>query len=240
MSVRGIRYCNDCREVLAQQLAAPVAWEERRTVGRMVAWWRTTAEITARPGTFFERMEPTGDFGSALLYGLMGSTLQWTWQIMLMGMYIVLLGIIGVGIAVAASTQNSSPAAALAMIGVVVGMLVFIVATPGLNLLFVLILAAFQHLALRLAGAGGEHGIGATLKIACYSMGVGWTGLVPYLGQMALPVWWAILMVVGTHKVHECSITRSLVTLVPFLIMFLSPIVFYFALTVVAMIAEAF
>ena len=239
VSVRGIRYCSDCQELLAQQLTAPVAWEERRAIGRMVAWWRTTADITARPGAFFERMEPTGDFSSAFIYGLMGSTLQWTWQIMLMGLYMVVLGVIGVAVAIAASAQNSSPGPGLAIIGVFAGLLFMLLMTPGLNLLFVLVVAAFQHLALRLAGAGGEHGIGATLKIACYAMGVGWTGLVPYMGQMALPVWWAILMVVGTHKVHECSLTRSLATLVPFLIMFLSPIIAYIGLTIVAMVAEA-
>ncbi len=239
VSVRGIRYCEDCREVLARQLAAPVAWEERQAIGRMVAWWRTTAEVTARPGQFFERMEPTGEFGSAFIYGLTGSGLQWMWQIMLMGLYLVFLGVIGIIVAIAASAQSQSPGPGLAMLGVFAGLTVLLLATPGLNLIFVLVLAAMQHLALRIAGAGGEYGIGATLKVACYAMGVGWTGLIPYMGQMALPVWWAILMVVGTHKVHRCSITRSLATLVPFLIMFLSPIVLYFALTVVAMIAEA-
>ena len=239
VSVRGIRYCEDCREVLAQQLAAPVAWEERRTIGSMVAWWRTTAEVTARPGQFFERMEPTGQFGSAFVYGLTGSAMQWMWQIMLMGLYLAFLGVIGIIVAIAASTQNQSVGPGLAVLGVFAGLTILLLATPGLNLIFVLVLAAMQHLALRIAGAGGEYGIGATLKVACYSMGVGWTGLIPYMGQMALPVWWAILMVVGTHKVHKCSVTRSLATLVPFLIMFLSPIVLYFALTVVMMIAEA-
>lgn len=239
VSVRGIRYCEDCRGVLAQQLAAPVAWEERKTIGAMVAWWRTTAEVTARPAQFFERMEPTGDFSAAVVYGLTGSALQWSWQILLMGLYVLFIGAIGLVIAIAASASNSSPGPGLAMMGVFAGLILLLLATPGLNLVFVLILAAFQHLALRLAGAGGEHGIGATLKIACYSMGVGWSGLIPYMGQMALPVWWAILMVVGTHKVHQCSVTRSLATLVPFLIMFLSPIVAYFGLTVVAMVVEA-
>jgi len=239
VSVRGIRYCEDCREVLAQQLAAPVAWEERRAIGRMTAWWRTTAEVTARPAQFFERMEPTGDFSAAFVYGLTGSALQWSWQVLLIGMYLLFIGVLGVIIVIATSAQNSSPGPGLAMLGVFAGLTVLLLATPGLNLVFVLILAAFQHLALRIAGAGGEHGIGATLKIACYAMGVGWTGLIPYMGQMALPVWWAILMVVGTHKVHRCSITRSLATLVPFLIMFLSPIIAYIGLTVVAMVVEA-
>jgi hypothetical protein len=239
VSVRGIRYCEDCREELALQLAAPVAWEERKTIGSMVAWWRTTAEVTARPAQFFERMEPRGDLSAALGYGLAGSALQWSWQILLMGLYVLFIGVIGLIIAIAASAQSSSPGPGLAMMGVFAGMIVLLLATPGLNLAFVLVLAAFQHLALRLVGAGGEHGIGATLKIACYAMGVGWSGLIPYMGQMALPVWWAILMVVGTHKVHQCSVTRSLATLVPFVILFLSPIVAYFGLTVVAMVIEA-
>ena len=240
ISVRGLRYCSACREQLALRLAAPVAWEERRTIGRISAWWKTTADITARPGAFFERMDPTGDMSAALQYGLIGSALQWMWQVLLMGLYVGLVVVMALVLVVAgAAAQSGSAGPGLVMLGVAGAFLVFTLLTPVFNGLFVLILATVQHVCLRLVGAGGEFGLTATLKVACYSMAPGWTGVIPYFGQMAVPVWWAILMVVGTAKVHRCSVTRSLVTLVPFLLMFLAPIVAYAALVVAAAVAEA-
>ena len=241
ITVRGIRYCADCREHLAARLAAPVAWEERRSIGRISAWTRTTLEITSRPGSFFERMEPRADLSSALLYGLSASTLQWLWQTLLLGLYFVMLAGMGLIIAIAGAASGSGsggPAAGLVMFGVAAAILLFAALTPVFNLLGILVLASIQHLCLRIVGAGGEHGLGATLKVACYALAPGWTGIIPYFGQMAVPIWWAILMVVGTAKVHNCSVTRALVTLVPFLLMFLSPIIAYAGFVVVAIVAE--
>jgi len=242
ISVRGVRYCHGCREQLALQLAAPVAWEERRAIGRISAWWKTTAEITARPGQFYERMEPTADLSAAMRYGLIGSTMQWMWQVLLMGLYIGMFVVMAVVLVVAgAASQGAGGGAApgLVMLGVAGALLIATLLTPLFNMVFVAILATVQHVCLRLVGAGGEHGLAATLKVACYAMAPGWTGVIPYFGQMAVPVWWAILMVVGTSKVHRCSVTRSLVTLVPFVVMFLAPIVGYAALVIVSIVAEA-
>ena len=240
ISVRGLRYCRKCRDKLALQLAAPVAWEERRAIGRISAWWKTTADITARPGAFFERMDPTGDMSSALQYNLIGSALQWMWQVLLMGLYVGLFVVMALVMVVAgAAAQSGSAGPGLVMLAVAGAFLLATLLTPAFNVIFVIILASVQHVCLRLVGAGGELGLTATLKVACYSMSPGWTGVIPYFGQMAVPVWWAILMVIGTAKVHRCSVTRSLVTLVPFLLMFLAPIVAYAALVVVAAVAEA-
>jgi len=240
ISVRGLRYCKRCREQLALRLAAPVAWEERNAIGRISAWWKTTADITARPGAFFDRMDPTGDMSAALQYALIGSSMQWLWQILLMGLYVGMFVVMAIIMVIAgAAAQSGSAGPGLVMLAVAGAFLLCTLATPVFNLVFVIILATVQHGCLRLVGAGGEQGLTATLKVACYSMAPGWTGLIPYFGQMAVPVWWAILMVVGTAKVHRCSVTRSLATLVPFLVMFISPIVAYAALMVVAMVAEA-
>jgi hypothetical protein len=234
VSVRGIRYCLPCREQQATLLGAPVPWEQRRSIGFFRAWWRTTASLTATPARFYEGMEPSTGLAAAFGYGLIGSTFQWLWGILFGLMYAAMFLLIGLFVAVA---PNAGGAPGLVMLGLALGSILFTFTVPLWNLLAVLMLASIQHLCLRIAGAGGEHGLYATLKIACYALSPGWTGIIPYMGQMGLPIWWCILMVVGVSKVHECSPTRALVILVPFLIAFLSPVILYMAFMFLSVIA---
>jgi len=232
VSVRGLRYCVSCQRDHARHLSAPVAWEERREIGRARAWWRTTVDLTARPHLLYEAMPPRGEFGSAISYGLIGGFLQSSTQLLFLMMYVVVLGI--VGIAMVASGGGSD---AWVMLGICGFMLAMVVLTPVLTLFSFLLLASFQHLALRLVGAGKE-GLEATLKVACYALGTGWVGVIPYFGAMVTPLWWTVLMVIGVAKVHRCSVTKALVILVPMAMACVAPVMAYVVVIVVAAIAE--
>ena len=236
VSVRGIRYCESCHRQRANLLAAPAPWERRQSIGLFTAWWRTTVSLTATPARFFDAMEPGSGLGAAFVYGLVGSTYQWLWGMLFGLMYAAIFVIIGVAVAVAPNSGTPG----LVMLSIALGFLLLTLTIPVWNMVFVMMLASLQHLCLRVAGAGGEHGLYATLKVACYSLSPGWSGIVPYMGQMGVPVWWCVLMVVGVCKVHGCSPTRSLVILVPFLIAFLSPIILYAGFMLLSVVASAF
>lgn len=219
--VRGIRYCESCRSRLRRTLVAPVAWEERRTIGRPRSWWRTTVGVISRPDTFFDQLYPTRDITAALGYALVGALLHrslWMGQSLLTGGWVLIEGVItalassgaGSGPGSSTSTMLQHPAAAA---GAHAGLaLLAPLATFGLFLA----VASLQHLALRFVGAGREHGFPGTLKVACYALGgTGWMGLVPLIGPLVQAVWWTVLMVLGTARVHRRSTTRTLVVVLP-------------------------
>jgi len=219
--VRGIRYCESCRSRLRRTLVAPVAWEERRTIGRPRSWWRTTAGVISRPDTFFDQLDPGRDVAAALGYALVGALLHralWSVQSLLTGGWVLIEGVItaltssgaGSGPGSSTATMLLQPAAAA---GAHIGLaLLAPLATFGLFLA----VASLQHLTLRIVGAGREHGFPGTLKVACYALGgTGWMGLLPVIGPLVQAVWWSVLMVLGTSRVHRRSTTRTLVVVLP-------------------------
>jgi len=241
VSVRGIRLCERCRERLAIQLSSPVPWEERHSIGRLQAWWRTTVEITVRPARFFDTMDPQREMGSALWFGLAGAAQNSLWPmlftLMYAAMFVIMLGVA----AFAPSGPPSSGPHPVVVFGIgLVASLGMIVLMPVFTLLGYVLMACLQHLALRIVGAGQEHGLTATLKMSLYAMGTGWVGIVPYMGQWAHPFWWTALMVVGATKVHDCSTTRALVMIVPVALVCIAPVVAYVMVLIVAVIAGIF
>ena len=234
VSIRGVRYCDDCRELHARHLAAPVPWEERREIGRFRAWWRTTVEITARPHLMFEHMRPRGDLGSAVSYGLVGCVMQSSTQQLFLAMYMLMIFAVGIAMAFSGASGND----ALVMLAVGGVILAVMIGTPLLVFISFMVLASLQHVALRLVGAG-QNGLEATLKVACYALGTGWGGIVPYFGATVQPIWWTVLMVIGVAKAHRCSPTKALVTLIPVLLACVAPVVAWMAVIVIAAIAEA-
>jgi hypothetical protein len=239
VSVQGVRYCESCRDAERPTFTAPVAWEERGNVGVLRGWWRTTAAITARPAVFFEQLSTEGGMGPALVYGLLGATL-----LMLSNAALAILGTAGniamlAGPAFQASQGSSVDTQFLVSVVVMSATrLLGVLVSPLATLTLYLIVAVMQHGLLRLVDAGYERGIGATLKIACYAMGVGWLcGLVPTAGPLLLfPVWWTVLMVVGTSRVHRRSTTRTLVVVVPTLALCLAPVAACFASAMVGLL----
>jgi len=237
VSLSGIRYCEACRLTMHRTLSAPVAWEERRSIGRLRAWWRTTSELIVRPVAFFEQLDPHQRIAPAMMYGLTGTVLH---QVLRIGMRMLnSLGTIAV-LAWAAIHGNSGGAGAgQAFMTHLVGqgsVLLFTLLSPLLLFALYVTVSLMQHAALRLVRAG-ESGVGATMLVAAYSMGIGWVGLIPILGPPAFLVWWSVLMVIGTSRVHRCSTTRTLVILVPTLMLCVAPVAAGIAAIVLAIFA---
>ncbi len=238
VSIRGLRYCERCQEALADQIVTPVPWEDRAQIGRLRAWWRTTVAVTTKPAHFFDRMDPTSHMGAAFSYGFIGVLLTISAQSLLMLLTLGGMGVLFVIIGLANSSSQSGPPALMGL-GMFGYALVLVIGSFVAVILGYLIITLMQHMTLRIFGAGKEHGLTATLKVACYALGTGWCGLVPYMGQYLHPFWWTALMVVGTAKVHRCSYTRSLSVIIPTVMVCVAPIAAYVLMIFVVIIAEA-
>ncbi len=239
VSLRGIRYCERCREEQARRIQVPIPWDERRIIGWGRAWWRTTAAITTRPGEFFSHMDPRGSLGSAVLFGLIGVLLANSFAILIMLLETGVMGVLmGVTSAFASGQppQGGGPHPVLIVVGMTLYMLALTMMLPLSGMIGYTVMTSLMHGTLRLFGAGGEHGLRATIKVACYAMGTGWVGIVPYMGQMIQPFWWTGLMVLGTARVHDCSTTRSLSILIPMGAACVAPIAAYVVFFVVGIV----
>ena len=190
-------------------------------MGRVTAWWRTTAAVTAGPARFFERLGGEGRVLGPLLFALIGATLHQTGYALktCLGSVLGMLGVFSLNM----PGGNVDWQMFCFALGTQLAKLLVALLSPLVVLGLYLGVASGQHLALRLVDAGEERGISGTLQVACYAFAVGWVGLVPFLGPLAFAVWWTILMVVGTSRVHGRSTTRTLVVALPSLMLVAAP-----------------
>lgn len=220
VSVGGLRFCTGCRTRQRKAFTAPVAWQERTHLGRFHAWLRTTRQVTSEPGIFFERLDPGARLGGALLFALLGACLLQSGQTALN-----LAGVAGRLLLLCTRLVVDPQAPGLAIHGLgIAGEVGMLLVSPIAVLLLYLLVASLQHLALRIVDAGGEMGLEATLKVACYAFALGWLGIVPYLGHLVFPFWWTAVMVIGTARIHHRSTTRTLVVLLPTVLLMLAPV----------------
>ena len=233
VSVSGLRYCADCRARQRRSFTAPVAWEERREIGRWRAWYRTTSQVTGQPEVFFGRLRPAGGLLGAAVFGLVGAMLLNSGQMALNAAKLV----------VSAMTLVIQPGLHgwssfdVGLAGALGARLCYLLLTPLLVLLLFLAVASLMHVALRIVGAGAEHGVEATLKVALYGFALGWLGVLPWLGLVVFPFWWTALMVVGTARIHGRSTTRTAVVIVPALLLFFAPVASCFAAGMLGLLA---
>jgi len=233
VSVTGLRYCVDCRVRQRRSFTAPVAWEERREIGRWQAWYRTTSQVTSQPNAFFERLEPGGGLRGVTTFALVGALLLNSGQLALSAVKLVVstMALLVQPALHGMSSFDTRLAVYLA------ARLLYLLTSPLLVLLLFLAVACVMHVALRLVGAGAEQGIEATIKVAMYGFALGWLGVLPWLGLAVFPVWWTVVMVIGTARVHRRSTTRTAVVVVPALLLFFAPVASCFAATVFGLLA---
>ena len=233
VSIAGLRYCAACRQRHRRAFTAPVAWEERAALGRFRAWYRTTSQVTGQPGRFFEQLEPTTRLGGALVFALVGAVLHQSGH----GVMSIIGSVGSLVVAVVGALSSQDPSLFLAQAGYHAVKLLVLVASPFLLLLLYLVVASLQHLTLRLVDAGAENGIEATLKVACYAFALGWLGILPFLGQAVFPIWWTVVMVIGTARIHHRSTTRTAVVILPTALLFLAPVAACIAAVVLGALA---
>jgi len=177
--------------------------------------------VTASPARFFERLGG-GRLLGPLLFACIGAAFHQVGYLLrtCAGMVV---GLFSLGALALPGGSLDLQTLGLAL-GTYAVHLLLALCSPLLILGLYLAIAACQHLALRLVDAGEERGMVGTLQVACYAFAVGWVGVVPTLGPLVFALWWTILMVVGTSRVHRRSTTRTLVTVIPTLMLVAAPL----------------
>jgi len=185
-----------------------IPWEERRSLGILTAWFRTTADSWLRPQSFYSRIDPGGLVGEAMLYMIL--SLAW------ISLFWLGLGLVASLLVGAAVMLDGGAADGGAIAGVMLAVFAFYgVLIPIGNLIFVLISTLLSHLVLRLLG-GGAGGLGASMRTTLYSGGIYMFNGVPCLNYIVW-VWWSILHVIGFMTLHdEPPLRPILAVLAPF------------------------
>lgn len=190
----GTQWCAACRARMPQQL---LPWDQRRELGVLRAWWRTTRQILFSPTSTFGQATPHGTVGSSVLYALIAQVLQ-------IGSIVVFYALIFGGIAVAGlSSPNAKPGSA-GILGAMVGVLIGVMALGVLFGFVALVIgAALDHVVLRLLGV--KHGWKVTLRAAALSMAPSVCGLVPICGAQVAFFWTFVVRVFAYRGLHQTT-----------------------------------
>ena len=68
--------------------------------------------------------------------------------------------------------------------------------------------AAVTHAVLAMAG-GARHGIGATLRVYCYTYSPAVLAIVPWVGMVAAAIWGIVIAIIGLREAHETTTVRA-------------------------------
>jgi hypothetical protein len=190
----GEQWCAACRARMPQQ---PLPWDQRRELGVLRAWWRTTRQILFSPTATFEQATPHGTVGSSLLYALIALVFQVG---SIVGVYVILFGGFAVAGLASRAAKPGEPgffAIAVAVLAVVAILCILL----GLGVL--LIGAALDHVVLRLLGV--KRGWEVTLRGAALSMAPSVCGVVPFCGAQVAFFWTFIVRVFAYRGLHQTT-----------------------------------
>lgn len=172
----------------------PTDWEARAEIGFFRGLVRSIGQVLFHPAAFFRNMPVTGGLSDPLLFalitGMTGMTLSFTWQILLQGS---LQGVLPPDVARYGSDAfEGLSIAALAVL------------TPLLLIIGVFIGAGFLHVLLLLV-RGANAGFEATFRVVCYSFGTYVFLALPFCGGLLASVWMLVVSITGLREAHGTS-----------------------------------
>jgi hypothetical protein len=176
-----------------------VPWERREEIGRWPAMWRTVRDVTTKPKTFFEALDPAGSISEPLKFLLLAfvpATALWG----------VLFLILFIGIAL---VEGGGPAE---MAGMVAAALILPFLIPVFLVAWTLGTALVQHGLLLLVG-GGSKGLTATLRAALYGGGVAFWIVVPCVYSV-ITYWQMAMNIIGYAAVHKEPVWKAVVAVI--------------------------
>jgi len=162
-----------------------VAWEDRRGLSFVRAFFATWREAVFAPRAFFAGLDPAGELFKPLLFAAI----------------CLALGLFGSlwGFAEAARVLAGPAAAA--------GLVVMVAAAPAAYLVAFAATVAFLHLLAR--GFGGESGIRGTTRAVAYGQAAALAELIPAIGSILALVLRLSLYGWGVAAVHRLPTRRA-------------------------------
>jgi hypothetical protein len=164
------------------------------------SWWDTMALIIGSPNRAFTQMRQYGGLGSPIMYSIWGIGLPMG-VIMLLLSPILILVAIGVG-----SEEGPAAGFAIAGIGALVALAIFILNVFITATIGAMIAAAVYHVCLIIVG-GARQGYETTFRVFSFVQGAMFPiGLVLALvpaGGLIHAVWMIVLLILGLARAHE-------------------------------------
>ena len=96
----------------------------------------------------------------------------------------------------------------------------YIIISPFLVLMFMLVSAVILHLCLYVL-RGAHRGFIGTFRVSAYSTATLIFCFVPYVGEYVAFIWWLVVLVKGLREVHETSTLKAVFSLLLPLFLFL-------------------
>lgn len=180
------------------------AWEERDKIGGIHAAVRTVIELMGNSDRAFSRMNRFSDWAGPYCFALFVEGI---------GQYVSLIYAV---IICRMNPGNLSGFAELFTLNsavVVLGIL-FWFSLPFFVAFMVTLNSALIHFCLMLVGV--RQPFQATYRVVCYSFGASaaWQ-LIPKYGFLLMLVWYVTMLIIGLARVHEISIGRAVVAMIP-------------------------
>ncbi len=179
-----------------QTVPQRMPWLDRRTRGRVHAWFSTVGMALVSPLRLMRALPPNAPAGPAWLFALTA-----TIPVALLG-----CGTLGILMFGMAPFRAGPPRLLAVLAGFAMGW--------GLLAAVFLVAGLVTHGLLRLTGATA-HGLGRTYQALCYSTGANIVSAIPCVGYYVGWIWWvvsAVLMVKEAQRVHGLRATIAVLT----------------------------
>ncbi|MCC7535321.1 MAG: YIP1 family protein [Deltaproteobacteria bacterium] len=217
----GQAFCAACRA----RGAGAIAWEQRKSVGRWKAFWRTTRAVMLTPKSFFR----TPQYETGILAPFFYNTgVQAVAQLGTALTLMIVYGALGLVLAATLPPNRADEANVIIILAIVLPAAIgfFGVLNAPVNAIWNMAIGGgLAHLGLMVV-RGKKAGFEATARALAYAQAPMALHVVPIVGILIAPFWTLVASVVALRETHECSTWRA------FLGIILFPI--FLALTVAA------
>jgi hypothetical protein len=177
-----------------------IPWDERARIGFATALVDTTVQALRAPGDFYRRMRPTGGVGSALAYALIVAYVGLVATVLYDWIFQAVMGTQAAGL----GEMGPEFEQALALMQGGGGRVLQLIVAPFSLAALLFLGAAIDHLALMLL-SGARRGFDSTFRVCAFARAASIVGLLPICGLVVVPIWTAVLTIIGLSVVHGIS-----------------------------------
>lgn len=183
-----------CAACVAREGTHPLPWDERQELGVVRAWFKTVIPIMLRPRvTFSMASRRAGDIGGSILFAAIANFVGYFTTFLL---FAILMAFIPLNVE---NTQGAPPYRAL-MVGTYGA---FIVLAPLFGLAATVLMAAIDHVIMRIAGKPRPFEI--TLRAASLAQAPLALGLIPFCSLYIAPFWVLVAKVFAYKGLHRTT-----------------------------------
>ncbi|MBA2713603.1 MAG: YIP1 family protein [Rubrobacteraceae bacterium] len=196
---------------------------EYRTDRPVSSLLKTTQDVLLSPRRFFDGLAPDGPLREPVLYYLICLAISTICNLIVF--------LVSFAVPMASIVATGPPEVRPLVIGLLAGLLGFVVLFPLLPVVFFFVFVLIQHGLVLLMAWRDQRGLPATLRVFCYSLGapitVSW---IPLVGLVA-GFYSYYLGITGLKRVHGISTLRALIAvlIIPVLWLVLAAVGIFYA-----------